>query len=67
MRRDFVANVSHEPQPRSIVANAETLLNGHLDTERAPVFLHSNPPTIGKIRRLINDLLEFESKEVGSL
>ena len=68
IRRDFVANVSHELRtPVAIIqANAETLLDGALDSPgHARSFtegIHRNSERLG---RLVSDLLDISRIEAG--
>lgn len=70
LRREFVANVSHELKTplTSIQGFIETLLAGALrDPEQAKTFLKMMEEDAGRLTRLIRDLLELsqiESKEV---
>jgi two-component system phosphate regulon sensor histidine kinase PhoR len=60
LRRDFIANVSHELKTplSSIKAYAETLLNGALnDSETAQRFLARIEEQADRLNRLINDML----------
>ena len=69
IRRDFVANISHELRtPVSIIqANAETLKNGALeDPEHAPRFLDSLMRTSERMADLVDDLLDISRLESGS-
>lgn len=68
VRRDFVANISHELRtPVSIIrANAETLQDGALeDPEHAPQFLDSILRTIERMSDLVDDLLDISRLEAG--
>lgn len=70
MRRDFVANVSHELKTplTSIKGFIETLLSGAIENhERAKSFLNMMEEDSERLSRLIGDLLELskiESKEI---
>lgn len=69
MRRDFVANASHELRtPVSIIsANVETLAAGALsDPNRAAEFLGAVQRNAERLTRLVNDLLDLSRIEDGS-
>ncbi len=69
MRRDFVANASHELRtPVSIIsANVETLAAGALsDPKRAGEFLGAVQRNAERLTRLVNDLLDLSRIEDGS-
>jgi len=69
MRRDFVANASHELRtPVSIIsANVETLVAGALsDPTRAAEFLGAVQRNAERLSRLVNDLLDLSRIEDGS-
>ncbi len=69
MRRDFVANASHELRtPVSIIsANVETLAAGALsDPARASEFLGAVQRNAERLSRLVNDLLDLSRIEDGS-
>ena len=69
LRRDFVANVSHELKtPLTAIQGAvETLLGGALkDADRGKPFVESVAEEAGRLRRLVDDLLtlaQVESKQ----
>ena len=69
LRRDFVANVSHELKtPLTAIQGAvETLLGGALkDADRGKPFVESIAEEAGRLRRLVDDLLalaQVESKQ----
>jgi two-component system phosphate regulon sensor histidine kinase PhoR len=68
MRRDFVANVSHEVRtPLAAIAGyTETLLSGALeDQERARHFLGIIERHAERLGRLVNDLLTLSDLELG--
>jgi two-component system phosphate regulon sensor histidine kinase PhoR len=68
MRRDFVANLSHELRtPVSIIsANVETLAGGALqDPKRAPEFLSAVQRNAERLARLVSDLLDLSRIEAG--
>ena len=68
MRRDFVANVSHELKTplTAIRGCAETLLNGALeDREHGPGFAHSIHEQAVRLDNLVNDLLKISYAESG--
>ncbi len=66
LRRDFVANVSHELRtPITVIQGfLETLREGAWrDPERAPEFLESIERNVGRLRALVEDLLELSRLE----
>ena len=68
MRRDFVANVSHELKTplTAIRGCAETLLNGALeDREHGPGFARSIFEQAMRLDNLVNDLLKISYAESG--
>ncbi len=68
MRRDFVANVSHELKTplTAIIGCAETLLSGALeDREHGPVFARSIHEQAVRLDNLVNDLLKISYAESG--
>ena len=68
MRRDFVANVSHELKTplTAIRGCAETLLNGALeDREHGPGFVRSIYEQAVRLDNLVNDLLKISYAESG--
>ena len=68
MRRDFVANVSHELKTplTAIRGSAETLLNGALeDREHGPGFARSIYEQAVRLDNLVNDLLKISYSESG--
>ena len=68
MRRDFVANVSHELKTplTAIKGCAETLLGGALeDREHGPGFARSIYEQAGRLDNLVNDLLKISYAESG--
>jgi len=70
MRRDFVANVSHELKtPVTVIqANAETLLDGALDdAEHARTFTEGIDRNARRLSRLISDLLDLSQIEAGEI
>jgi two-component system phosphate regulon sensor histidine kinase PhoR len=69
MRRDFVANASHELRtPVSIIsANVETLIGGALsDPQRADEFLGAVQRNAERLSRLVTELLDLSRIEEGS-
>ena len=69
IRRDFVANASHELRtPVSVIsANAETLCAGALDDrETAPKLVEAIHRNAVRLTSLINDLLDLSRLEAGS-
>ncbi|MDB4989552.1 MAG: multi-sensor signal transduction histidine kinase [Myxococcaceae bacterium] len=69
MRRDFVANASHELRtPVSIIsANVETLLGGALsDPQRAEEFLNAVQRNAERLSRLVTELLDLSRIEADS-
>lgn len=70
MRKDFVANVSHEIRTpvTSIKGFAETLLDGALyDKENAEKFLNTIKTHSERLNRLVDDLLTISRLELGVL
>ncbi|MDH4027455.1 MAG: ATP-binding protein [Nitrospirota bacterium] len=70
MRKDFVANVSHEIRTpvTSIKGFAETLLDGALyDKENAEKFLATIKAHSERLNRLVDDLLTISKLELGVL
>lgn len=68
MRRDFIANVSHEMRtPVTIIrANAETLVGGALeDPQHAPMFVNGIYRNAERLSRLIEGLLNLSRLEAG--
>ena len=69
MRRDFVANVSHElKSPLTVVAGfLETLTNGELklDEERRQGYLKMMREHTGRMQRLVEDLLTLSALEAS--
>ncbi len=68
MRKDFVANVSHELKTpvTSIKGFAETLLDGALaDKEHAEQFLRTISSQSDRLNRLVEDLLTLSRIEMG--
>jgi two-component system phosphate regulon sensor histidine kinase PhoR len=69
MRKDFVANVSHEIKTpvTAIQGFAETLLDGALyDTENAEKFLNTIKAHSERLDRLVDDLLIISRIELGA-
>ena len=69
IRRDFVANASHELRtPVSVIsANAETLLAGALsDPEHAPNLVNAIHRNAVRLTSLVTDLLDLSRLEAGS-
>lgn len=69
MRRDFVANVSHELKTplTAIRGCAETLISGALeDREHGPAFAQSIHEQAVRLDNLVNDLLKISYAESGS-
>lgn len=67
MRRDFVANVSHELKTplTSISGYAETLIADRPDTEVAERFLHIILNNARRMQRLVDGLLDLSRVESG--
>jgi signal transduction histidine kinase len=67
VRRDFVANVSHELKTplTSISGYAETLVNDAPDTETARRFLGVIHANARRMQRLVDDLLDLSRIESG--
>lgn len=70
MRRDFVANVSHEMRtPLTVVAGfLETVIDGieDLDKEDVRHYLNLAQEQAGRMQRLIQDLLTLSALETGA-
>ena len=68
VRRDFVANVSHELKTplTSISGYAETLLSDPPDPETSRVFLGTILGNARRMQRLVDDLLDLSRIESGS-
>jgi two-component system phosphate regulon sensor histidine kinase PhoR len=70
VRKDFVANVSHEVKTpiASIKGFAETLLEGALeDRENATRFLQTIKSNSERLDNLVNDLMTISSLELGRI
>lgn len=70
MRKDFVANVSHEIKTpiTAIKGFAETLLEGAFDDkENAPKFLETIKNHSERLNSLVNDLLTLSHIELGDI
>ncbi len=67
VRRDFVANVSHELKTplTSIVGYTETLLADRPDDETAARFLETIRSNAARMQRLVDDLLDLARLEAG--
>lgn len=67
VRRDFVANVSHELKTplTSISGYAETLLSDHPDEETQERFLGTILANAQRMQRLVDDLLDLSRIESG--
>ena len=67
MRRDFVANVSHELKTplTSISGYSETLLTDHPDPETTQRFLHVILGNAQRMQRLVDSLLDLSRIESG--
>jgi two-component system, OmpR family, phosphate regulon sensor histidine kinase PhoR len=67
MRRDFVANVSHELKTplTSISGYAETLLSDPLDPEMSRRFMATIAGNARRMQRLVDDLLDLAKLEAG--
>jgi two-component system, OmpR family, phosphate regulon sensor histidine kinase PhoR len=67
MRRDFVANVSHELKTplTSISGYAETLLGDSPDPETTRRFLSTIQANAGRMQRLVDNLLDLARIEAG--
>ncbi len=68
VRRDFVANVSHELRtPISVIrANAETLLDGALEDQKAArMFVEATHRHADRLGRIVTDLLDISRIEAG--
>ena len=67
IRRDFVANVSHELKTplTSIAGYAETLLGGDADDSTARRFLEIIRSNAGRMQSLVDDLLDLSRIESG--
>jgi two-component system, OmpR family, phosphate regulon sensor histidine kinase PhoR len=67
MRRDFVANVSHELKTplTSISGYAETLLSDNLEAEVSRRFVATIAGNAKRMQRLVDDLLDLARLEAG--
>jgi len=67
VRRDFVANVSHELKTplTSISGYAETLAEGGVDPDTAQRFLATIVTNAQRMQRLVDDLLDLSRIEAG--
>ena len=67
IRRDFVANVSHELKTplTSIVGYAETLMDPAIDAETRRRFLDTVVSNTRRMQRLVDDLLDLSRIESG--
>ena len=68
MRRDFVANVSHELKTplTSISGYAETLLSDNLEPDISRRFVATIAGNARRMQRLVDDLLDLARLEAGS-
>lgn len=68
VRRDFVANVSHELKTplTSMTGFAEAIADGDLPAERRREFAGRILANAGRMRRLVDDLLDLSRVESGS-
>lgn len=68
MRRDFVANVSHELKtPLTAVSGfADTLLDDDIPLEQRRRFLETIRGNAGRMQRIVDDLLDLSRIESGS-
>ncbi|MCG8469329.1 MAG: ATP-binding protein [Gemmatimonadetes bacterium] len=68
VRRDFVANVSHELKTplTSVVGFAEAIAGGELAPDRAEDFGHRILANATRMRHLVDDLLDLAQVESGS-
>jgi signal transduction histidine kinase len=67
IRRDFVANVSHELKtPLTAVSGfAETLLDEHIPAEQRRRFVETIRDNAGRMQRIVDDLLDLSRIESG--
>ncbi len=68
VRRDFVANVSHELKtPLTVVGGfAETLMDEHLNAEERQGFVTTIIANTRRMQRIVDDLLDLSRIESGS-
>ncbi len=68
VRRDFVANVSHELKtPLTVVGGfAETLMDEHLNAEERQGFVTTIISNTRRMQRIVDDLLDLSRIESGS-
>jgi signal transduction histidine kinase len=68
IRRDFVANVSHELKTPLTVINgfAETLLDPQLSPEQRRQFIGTIQTNVARMQRIVDDLLDLSRYESGS-
>ena len=69
MRRDFVANVSHELKTplTSISGYAETLLSDNLEPDISRRFVATIAGNARRMQRLVDDLLDLARLEAGAV
>jgi two-component system phosphate regulon sensor histidine kinase PhoR len=67
IRRDFVANVSHELKtPLTVISGfAETLLDSDLSTEQRNQFVGTIQSNVVRMQRIVDDLLDLARYESG--
>jgi two-component system, OmpR family, phosphate regulon sensor histidine kinase PhoR len=67
IRRDFVANVSHELKTplTAVTGYAETLLDDHIPPDQRRRFVETIRENAGRMQRIVDDLLDLSRIESG--